>query len=526
MNKRLPHISWLTLSLLASAPASWAADGEALYTTYCASCHGADGNGAAGGAFPPLAGSEWVKGDPARGLNAVIKGLMGEIVVKDKAYNLVMPPQGDTLNDNQLADIFSYVRTSWGNKESAVTAEQVKAIRAGTAGQTDMWQADALLKKYPFPKKTTPGFLKNGFRSIYADVEAMPDFSQLEPESQGEDKSGFLSLDGIPKQKQHYAVVWEAELIVPEDGEYTFILRSDDSGRVIMNKKEVAIISGLGGLDRVNSGTVTLKKSANPIRVEYFQAKGGAGIILQWKGPGLKGSPFISKKPTKKPKPSAPPIILNHGDAGTARIYRHFIEGTTPRAYAVGYANDANLAFSLDHCAVELMWTGPLIDAGRHWTGRGQGATKPPGKKLSKINSRLPFAQLSDAKQSWPANEENQLIPKFLGMDLNQLGEPSMFYQVAEMNITDVVSPNKDGSLNRQLSISSNKAPAQNLYFSAADGLAVKKLNETSFQLGDHIQLDISSSAAGSATINGQSVVLPLELTKGTQTINLSYSWK
>src|SRR5690606_35688670 len=45
-------------------PAEAQADGEKVYNTVCASCHQANGQGIPG-AFPPVAESEWVTGDPA-----------------------------------------------------------------------------------------------------------------------------------------------------------------------------------------------------------------------------------------------------------------------------------------------------------------------------------------------------------------------------------------------------------------------------------------------------------------------------
>lgn len=112
-----------------------AQDGGQLYATYCSACHGTDGKGAAAGTFPPLAASPWLKGAPDRAIQVVLHGLEGPIQVLGKNYNLAMPPQGGTLPDDQIAAILTHVRKSWGNQESAVTPDQVKAIRAATAAR-------------------------------------------------------------------------------------------------------------------------------------------------------------------------------------------------------------------------------------------------------------------------------------------------------------------------------------------------------------------------------------------------------
>ncbi len=104
---------------------------EAGKTEYalCQACHGPDGNGVPGLA-PPLAGSEWVTGPVENPIRITLRGLGGPIKVKGVDYNLPAPMMAVAhLSDAQLAAVLTYVRNSWGNKASAVTADQVKAFR-------------------------------------------------------------------------------------------------------------------------------------------------------------------------------------------------------------------------------------------------------------------------------------------------------------------------------------------------------------------------------------------------------------
>ncbi len=97
------------------------------YQIYCAGCHQRDGRGDSQ-RFPPLDGSEWVTGDKSRLIGLVLKGLEGPIEVKGQMYNGVMPQHG-FLEDDKLADILSYVRTSFGNDADAVSEAEVAAVR-------------------------------------------------------------------------------------------------------------------------------------------------------------------------------------------------------------------------------------------------------------------------------------------------------------------------------------------------------------------------------------------------------------
>lgn len=106
------------------------AAGRTLYAGTCSTCHQADGKGVEG-VFPPLAASDYLNADPKRAIGFVLHGLSGPIKVNGKDYNSVMPPMSN-LNDDEVANILTYVLHSWGNKATVLTAEEVAAVRAST----------------------------------------------------------------------------------------------------------------------------------------------------------------------------------------------------------------------------------------------------------------------------------------------------------------------------------------------------------------------------------------------------------
>tara|TARA_Y100000022_G_C13235209_1_gene369471 strand:+ start:381 stop:1508 length:1128 start_codon:yes stop_codon:yes gene_type:complete len=106
----------------------------------CFTCHQPNGEGMAG-QFPPLAGSDWVLGDKERLIKISMYGLMGEIEVNGVKYNNVMAPPGippGSLTDDQIANVLTYIRNDWGNSASAVSAEEVAAVRASLEGRAPM----------------------------------------------------------------------------------------------------------------------------------------------------------------------------------------------------------------------------------------------------------------------------------------------------------------------------------------------------------------------------------------------------
>ena len=104
-----------------------AADGAKVFETNCSSCHQANGQGIAG-TFPPLAGNPVVTGDATTVIHIVKYGLNGKIMVAGGNYNGMMPAWGQQLSNADIASVLTYVRSSWGNKASAVTESAVAAV--------------------------------------------------------------------------------------------------------------------------------------------------------------------------------------------------------------------------------------------------------------------------------------------------------------------------------------------------------------------------------------------------------------
>ena len=84
------------------------------------------------GAFPPLAGSDYLLGNPDRAAHVVVFGLKGEVEVNGIKYNSVMPAMTQ-LSDKEIADALTYAMNSWGNKGGAVSTTNVAAARAKAA---------------------------------------------------------------------------------------------------------------------------------------------------------------------------------------------------------------------------------------------------------------------------------------------------------------------------------------------------------------------------------------------------------
>jgi mono/diheme cytochrome c family protein len=103
--------------------------GKKVFMANCAVCHQANGLGSPSQSYPPLAGSEFVNGGSRRNAMIVMKGLQGPVTVKGQKFGSAVMQPWESLGDQKIADVLSYIRQEWGNKGGPVTKEQIAALR-------------------------------------------------------------------------------------------------------------------------------------------------------------------------------------------------------------------------------------------------------------------------------------------------------------------------------------------------------------------------------------------------------------
>ncbi|WNJ19220.1 cytochrome c [Pontibacter sp. G13] len=130
LNKRLVSILvplCLLMVLISCTSTPDNSNGAVVYRQYCMQCHQADGAGVAN-LNPPLIQTEWVLGDKSRLIGVVLNGLSDPIEINGETFRNVMASHA-FLSDQDIADVLTYVRSSFGNEASAVTPEEVMAER-------------------------------------------------------------------------------------------------------------------------------------------------------------------------------------------------------------------------------------------------------------------------------------------------------------------------------------------------------------------------------------------------------------
>jgi mono/diheme cytochrome c family protein len=118
--------------------------GREIYRNICQACHQPDGRGQDNVA-PTLIGGALTLGPAEIPTRILLNG-------KEGVFGL-MPPLGSTLQDEQIANVLTYVRREWGQAAAPVDADTVKAVRTLSIGRSRPWTDEELMKLAGVPKR-------------------------------------------------------------------------------------------------------------------------------------------------------------------------------------------------------------------------------------------------------------------------------------------------------------------------------------------------------------------------------------
>jgi mono/diheme cytochrome c family protein len=108
--------------------------GAELYVDNCAACHRTDGDGSAN-ALPKIAGNSTVLSDDPNSLISVVLAGSSLPGTTGAPSALGMPGFGWRLTNDEVAQLLTFIRSSWGNQASSVSSGDVAKVRAALDAQ-------------------------------------------------------------------------------------------------------------------------------------------------------------------------------------------------------------------------------------------------------------------------------------------------------------------------------------------------------------------------------------------------------
>ncbi|GAB5404639.1 MAG: DUF1080 domain-containing protein [Aureliella sp.] len=212
-------------------------------------------------------------------------------------------------------------------------------------------------------------------------------------------------------------------------------------------------------------------------------------------------------------------------------IYRNFISGLSPRAIAIGYPENVNLAWDAEAMSLSLVWKGSFIDASKHWIGRGPGDQTPLGDEILGLENSPPFAVLASVDADWPAKPARELGYRFKGYRLDESGLPTFLYSLSGVGVEDTPVPVTAGTSNvgfvRTLRCDVPDlalGTLGSLVFRAAEGKKIEKQGEGWFNVDGLYSIKLPG--ADVVTVGGkQQLRLQVEVAGGKAEIVEEIKW-
>ena len=132
-------------------------------------------------------------------------------------------------------------------------------------------------------KNKTPGLHYKYFEGSWA---KLPDFKTKTPAK--ENNCDNISVD-LGSRDEHFGLAFSGYIDIPENGIYTFYLRSNDGSRLMIQNKILSIIDGIAALDPIYAAParVALEKGLHPIAVDYFQSITRKALFVEIAGPNM-----------------------------------------------------------------------------------------------------------------------------------------------------------------------------------------------------------------------------------------------
>ena len=151
--------------------------------------------------------------------------------------------------------------------------------------------------------------------------DKLPDFSKLAPKEVG-DAAAFDV--GIARRNDQFALRMDGTIKIDKEGEYLFLLGSDDGSRLLIDEKVVIDNDGIHPFQQKRK-KVKMTAGMHTVAVEYFEQAGEEVLQVEFEGPGMPQMPLASLiVATKTSGTSAPPAEFAVDPALAAKGRDHF----------------------------------------------------------------------------------------------------------------------------------------------------------------------------------------------------------
>jgi len=120
--------------------------------------------------------------------------------------------------------------------------------------------------------------------------ESLPKFDKLTPTAVGDAEDFDINL---ARRKDHFALHFEGTIHLPIDGDYLFLIGSDDGSRLLIDDKVILANDGVHPFEQKRK-KVKMTGGSHAVVVEYFEQQGEESLQVDFEGPGMVQQPLAT----------------------------------------------------------------------------------------------------------------------------------------------------------------------------------------------------------------------------------------
>jgi mono/diheme cytochrome c family protein len=251
--------------------------------------------------------------------------------------------------------------------------------------------------------------------------EKLPDFSKLEPKEIGDATNFDVS---VARRKEQFALRFDGTIRLDKDGEYRFLIGSDDGSRLLIDDKEIVKVDGVHPFQQARKA-VKMTAGLHTVVVEYFEQGGEESLQVDFEGPGTTQQPLatIITAPATQKGTAAPPEEFVIDPAKAAKGREHFASLGCASCHELKQDGQAIASTKTAPALAALKGQGGCLDD----RGAGVSPARPPlyavgARQIEALTAAMTAAK-SSAKDLPPNEQIDRTLVRFNCIACHQRGE-------------------------------------------------------------------------------------------------------
>jgi hypothetical protein len=346
--------------------------------------------------------------------------------------------------------------------------------------------------QYKLMKEINLSLTNITYKAYYGYYKTIADFSSLKPSESG---SIPELTSEVLRNEDAYGIVYNGDVVIPEDGTYEFRISHSGGGRLTINNQQLAELQRPDGNQRGASGFIQLKAGTYPFEIYNYKDASWMpprlGLYVQSATSYPQSLHGYNSMP--KDREPNPPIFLEPGSE--PKLLRAFLDFNGDRkqrlthTIGVGDPSGTHYIYDLKSGNLVCAWHGPFVNATPMWDGRGDGSFRPRGAVQYFFNNQ-PLAFLTSQQDGFPVtaretvSEENPHHGKGYAID-KDTGRPIFRYTYEGLEVEDKIYPDDNNRIVTHEVVIKNRGTKPGLYYKLGEGTSIISMADGLYALDD-----------------------------------------